>query len=147
MDIIICGLEGAVEFVPSKPTYAIAIVGTQYQEAEMFARFPLQESPLYRRKQTYVFDDINHPSPGKIHLTEEIADRIVADFQEGNEGCGTILVYCLRGKNRSPAVAIALNELFHLGKTREELIQGEEIEPNWYVHRMILAAGQRLGIS
>lgn len=81
--------------------------------------YDLRTSPLYTIAR-YEFDDdvpgsYTSKLPGSCLFTEDLAARILRDFQERGSDKETLLVHCLRGENRSPAVGIALNEIFHLG--------------------------------
>ncbi len=112
MDIHISPLDGAISFVPSKPTYVIGIV--RPDEAKSF---PLVESSHWLQKTSYDFSDV---WPGIAHIgdvlfNEIMAERLVAEFGQYRDQCGALFAYCARGKNRSPAVAIGLNTTFELG--------------------------------
>ncbi len=97
----------------------------------------------YRRVVDYTFDDndANYHS-GPMTITNDIADIIVKDFADHRSWIESLIVHCTKGKNRSPAVAIALNEIFELGHDSSELKRIYK-EANGDVYRAILAAGQR----
>lgn len=60
----------------------------------------------------YHFDDEDNSVRG---LDETTAQKILTDFREHKDSIDTCIVNCIRGKNRSPAVALALNDIFELG--------------------------------
>ena len=138
MDLHIMSLSEAVGHQPVKPTYAIRIHSS-------FSDYKpeLQKSHFYQRIAEYIFDDNDaFYQAGPVTITENIANALVRDFAESKNGVEALLVHCSRGKNRSPAVAIALNEIFNLGHNSEEL-KSRFNESNWAVYKAILEAGQR----
>src|SRR3989344_221992 len=79
---------------------------------------------------------------GPVTITEDIADSIVRDFAKHKDNVEALLVHCTRGRNRSPAVAIALNEVFSLGDNSNEL-KKEFHAYNKHVYKLVFEAGQR----
>jgi len=144
MDLQIMGLVGAVMYKPIKPTYAIRI-----QSGIMRYDEPLKKSSFYTMKE-YTFDDDNPRSWGKMGATsitfnEDIAQRILNDFVQEGRTREVLLVHCSRGINRSPAVGIALNEIFTLGSDSEEL-KRQYPETNWYIYETLIETAQKLKI-
>ena len=141
MKLSIMGLDRAMEYIPTDPTYAIRIAS----KPEDF-RFALQNSGLYTTVE-YLFDD-DHPglwgkvSEDSITIDGIIAGKILSDFKEKGTDKETLLVHCSRGKNRSPAVGIALNEIFALGNDTGRL-KKEYPEANWYVYRVLIETSKR----
>ncbi len=133
--------SGAIDHQPDKPTYAIQVLSSGDTEIPQ-----LVASSLYRTVHQYVFDDV-WPGVGAGRMIDSrTAESIVTDFREGMGGCEALLVHCSRGRNRAPAVAIALTEVFSLGhdvKALKELYGGPN-GANWYVYRMITDAAKRL---
>lgn len=139
MDLHILDSSGAEHFQPTKPTYAIRISldgQTPFKE--------LQNSPWYVKIAEYTFDD-NYPGckQGAVTLTPEMADTLVRDFAQFKDSIGALLVHCGQGKNRSPAVGIALNEGFGLGHDTEEL-KNRHNRYNRYVYKLVLESYRRL---
>ncbi len=133
-------LSEAVEYQPVKPTYAIRIFSS-FDDSDY--KPELQESHFYQRIAKYIFDDNDSScKAGPVTITEDIANAIVIDFAESRNGVEALLVHCTRGRNRSPAVAIALNEIFSLGHDSKEL-KARFNESNWAVYKAILKTGQR----
>ena len=135
MKVFAMDLLGASEYVPREPTYAIRIFSGWKQDGGI----DLQESSLYRRVSKYVFDDV---SPGlrrenTILFDREMAKEMLKDFKPYVEECGCLLVHCIRGRNRSPAVALALNEIFSLGGDTT-FSREEDCEINWYICNTLL---------
>jgi len=140
MDLKIFGLMEAVDYQPINPTYVIRI-GSKRSDF----KFALQESGLYTVVE-YLFDD-NDPtrwgklSKNSITIDEVIARSILSDFKEKGLDKETLLVHCSMGKNRSPAVGIALNEIYNLGHNTEEL-KKRFPEANWYVYETLLKVAE-----
>jgi predicted protein tyrosine phosphatase len=138
MDVHILSLWDALAFEPVKPTYAIRIKSS-FSEAGR----KLKDSALYKRIVEYTFDDNDHFfQAGPVSITTEIADALLMDFAEHKKGVEALLVHCSRGKNRAPAVAIALNEIFGLGYDQKEL-KNRFRALNTEVYSTISEAGQR----
>ena len=146
MDIKIFGWEKASEYVPLEPTYAIRILnGPSWDVNKDYP--PLIESPNYKQIKEYTFDDVDLeycPNPRKdIFIDEKIAGKMLIDFRDGREGCLAFLVHCSRGQNRSPAVAIAFNEIFNLGqdgKVMREIYKARNV----YVYEMLIETAKGL---
>jgi len=133
MDLHILGLFEAIKFQPTKPTYAIRLVsGKNYPEE----RKPLFDSPFYQGIRFYQFDDIT-PSVGRgILFTEGMAQGILDDFIAQRLSVDALLVNCFHGENRSPAVGMALNEIYGLGHDMDAL-KKQYTEANWYVYETL----------
>lgn len=148
------GLEEAIEHVPAKPTYVIRIFhplrpGYNLEE-------PLICSPHFIATQTYRFSDAwpefslsgeiwtaYSSSDQDVLFDEILAERIVRDFMEKKDACEALLVHCSRGRNRSPAVAIAMNEVFGIGHDTEELKRRYD-QSNWFVYKTLRDVGNRI---
>ena len=133
------GLFDAIEYVPTNPTYAIRINAKSYGGPEV----ELKKSGLYTIVN-YSFDDIEpfFAREGQELFDEDIARRMLAEFREKGEDKETLMVHCSRGKNRSPAVGIALNEIFNLGYNTKEL-KDKYPESNWYIYRTLIKAAKK----
>lgn len=135
MDLKIFRLSKAITYQPINPTYAIRI-GSKNSDFE----YELQKSGLYTIVK-YIFDDDDprwrHRKANSITINETIARKILIDFEEKGLDKETLLVHCIVGENRSPAVAIALNEIYDLGHDTEQL-KREFPEATWYAYRMLL---------
>jgi len=111
-------LGDAVRYQPTQNTYALRIFSSWGGDS---FRKPLEYSPLYRNTPGYVFDDIALEKErffwGEkgVLFDEDMAKGVIRDFEIGRKECECLLVHCILGRNRSPAVAIALNEIFDLG--------------------------------
>lgn len=74
----------------------------------------------------YVFDDIDEEEYmiSKLQvlkgITEEIADQIKQDFDYIKDKIETLVINCHAGISRSPAVALALNNLYNLNLLDED---------------------------
>ncbi len=138
-------LEEALVHVPTQPTYAIRIKWTRIYRGgkdpdETFGE--LQPSPLYTIR-TYSFDDVcfsgsqdeEGSGEDRSGITREIADEIVRDFAIAGCSKEVLLVHCVAGVSRSPAVAMALNDIFHLG-VRSRMLAEKYPSYNKFVYRM-----------
>ena len=140
MDLEILGLSRAQEYKPRNPTYAIRIKSGAFADFDDSKILPLQESDLYTIVK-YIFDDIDPgyipPSRNPVMINEDIAGKILEDFRREGLDKDTLLVHCSMGKNRSPAVGIALNEIYNLGHDTGKL-KRKFPELNLYVYKMLL---------
>ncbi len=137
------GLTEALEYTPTDSTYVIRIKYSPKLHSYHDDR-PLQESSLFRRIQSYGFDDTDphFPLKDRKHLDIDLAKQIINDFAEGRNGCETLLVHCRRGVNRSPAVAIALNDIFNLGEDTDKLMEKHPEYHRWTYNILLSAAGK-----
>jgi len=124
MEILVLRADQALEYAPSVPTYALRIINSPKMRT-LFPSGLLVQSPNYKQIKEYAFDDCDplyNPEPkNTIMFNEKIAEQILCDFREGKDGCASLLIHCGLGLNRSPAVAIALNEIFRLGNDTEKM--------------------------
>jgi len=123
MELLIMDRTEAVEYKPLHLTYAIRI-GFGGRKHPNYQFEPLKKPELCRT-HFYFFDDLEprHLSWGirGISFTPEIAEEVITDFEEGRKDCNTLLAHRSRGKNRSPAIGMALNDIFSLGHHSAEL--------------------------
>ncbi len=69
------------------------------------------------------------------------AIKIINDFDNLSKGAEAVLIHCKKGQNRSPAVGIALNEIFNFG------VEGlKEQYPYYrrYIYSTMLDAGKEI---
>lgn len=145
MQIHIFGADEAIKHNPIVPTYAIRIWNT-HRFMRSAGRGPLIDSNNYLKIYPYEFDDIDYPEPNKKCFDDDIAQKMLSDFQQGFTGCEALLVHCTLGQNRSPAVALALNQIFNLGNDSDELY---DKFPNLTrtVYVRCLNAAQKMGLG
>ena len=141
MELLIMPLRIATLHVPHVKTYAIRI----FSEFGLDHLTSMQKSDNWVSIERYVFDDVWPGMPGGLYprdvvFSEDIASRIIDDFMKRKDISEALLVHCSRGKNRSPAVAMALNEIFCLGHDTEEL-KKQYPDANWYVYETMLRKG------
>lgn len=142
MNLLLMSLERAVQHVPTQETYAISI-----RSHLITVPGTLRPSPFYTVKE-YFFDDdwpgfYGKIAAGSTTFTKDLAARILEDFHDRGLHHETLLVHCARGKNRSPAVGIALNDIFHLGHDTEALKKVYH-ESNWFVYDLLLETARDL---
>ena len=144
MDIQIMKGNDALLHQPTRPTYAIRIFSHMYLK---WGIPPLQDSTLYLCVKEYLFDD-TEPGfirPGEILFNEGIAREIISDFNQGRAGCNTLMIHCLAGKNRSPAVGISLNDIFYLGQDSEQLKQQYPAYRE-YLYRVMMETAKKMSL-
>lgn len=140
-EIHICSLEEAIAYDPVQPTYAIRIFSPSADDS----LYPLEDSPLFTTIQEHFFDDTfpdmpfdvsTDPQDIYVPFVPDMAYRIISEFEQQyrNE---TLLVHCKYGMNRSPAIAIALNDIFSLGHDSEYL-QHEFPEYREYIYEVMI---------
>ena len=147
MEILIMSLEQASSHEPTKDTYALRIFG---RLSRILSRLhPLKESSFYRAIFEYDFDHIYPNTPDRkeyeILYDRGLAERLITDFIKNKDGCESLLVSCLYGRNRSPAIAAALNEIFNLGYDTNSL---KEKHPrlNTHVYNTTIETARALGV-
>lgn len=151
-------LEEAKRYEPTRPTYAIRIRGPEIWDVANFGQLRQSEwynDQLERKSMVheYIFCDIDDPNykvdsdegsgDDTVLINEQIASRILLDFRKSLGRFEELLVHCVMGEGRSPAVALALNDLFNLG---EDSFSFSERYPklNQLVYREIIKAGYKL---
>lgn len=144
MEIKVMGLFDAFGHSTDKPAYAIRIASTFTHGFEGLV--PLGGD--YKVVRRYIFDDMQESDEGffkVLRFRDWIAQRIIDDFIEGREGCEQLLVHCHKGRSRGPAVAKALNDIFYLGNSDEEM---SRICPryNRFVYDTMMRTAERMGV-
>ncbi len=145
------GYRRAIQYTPKVQTLAIRIFDS-YPGSDNSSSLKLQDSSFFRILG-YVFDDQDvdrllehYPDYDLEGLTkrnllfnDELAKKILSDFQRLRDGCLDLLVHCTLGGSRSPAVGIALNEIFDLGYDSGELKERFSVY-NRFVYRLLKEA-------
>ncbi|OQY47525.1 MAG: hypothetical protein DRR08_27930 [Candidatus Parabeggiatoa sp. nov. 2] len=103
-----------------KPIYLIRIFDSPNLPIVSYAKLKYPEQ--FQLIRSYTFDDSQFSDDERILFNDEIAEQIITDFDNEGKDCKTLLVHCRAGISRSPAVAIALSEIFHL-KTPEQIAE------------------------
>jgi predicted protein tyrosine phosphatase len=104
-----------------KPVYLIRIFDSPNAPLAFLPYSQLKSPEQFETIKSYTFDDVSRfLDDDLIVFNDKIAQQIIRDFDENGKKCKTLLVHCRAGKSRSPAVAIALSEIFHL-KTKAQL--------------------------
>lgn len=143
MQLHIMGVEGLGRYVPDCPTYVIRCWGSH---DEFMREYFNLDSPLYRHIDVHEFDD-RWPSFGEgILFTEEMARGMLGRFSRRDADIGALLVHCVHGKTRSPAVGMALNEIFGLGHDPAGLKERFP-EFNTHVYQTLLRVSQECSIA
>ncbi|HIG92779.1 TPA: hypothetical protein HA234_01115 [Candidatus Woesearchaeota archaeon] len=145
------GYVQASQYQPQVSTLAIRIYDS-YSGSSNTSDIPLQPSPHYQILEYLIDDqdpdyylendptyDIRRLQQGHALFTPELATQLLHDFEKSQRGCLELLVHCTLGGSRSPAIAIALNEIFQLGNDSEEM--KERYKPyNQFVYRLLKEA-------
>ena len=142
MSVLIKKLSDALDYKPEQKTHLIKILRGIPDYDSFFKEL---NDPLYLSHE-YVFADIESEKPGAILFNNTIAEKIIQDFQNNKDSCLELLVVCVLGRNRSPAIAIALNEIFNLGENTEEL-KKKYSELNKHVYRVMMQTAEQIGLS
>ncbi len=145
MDLNILSLSKSVAHIPEKTTYAIRI----FNSNEAFAHiFNLQNSEKYIWVDSYRFDD--NEAHGRqswpISINQEIASEIILNFMKYRYRIESLLVHCTKWENRSPSVAIALNEMFWLWHDSYKLL-AKYPDHNRLVYMTLRKTWEILGIK
>ncbi len=133
MELKITGVIGAITHIPEQKTHVIQICSCMNWLNEYYG---FVADPLFDMHK-YTFDDVTPAHPGGIVFSEDIAERIITDFESGLSDCETALVHCTFGRNRSPAVGMALNKLFGLGYNSQVLREKFPVYNRWVYHSMM----------
>jgi hypothetical protein len=120
MEIKIMSAWESAEYIPDSPTYAIRIDSDSWLSYS--SRHPLKESDKWVGVNKYNFDDAFPGQRGSEKpLSTGDAKKIIKDFERYVPETKVLLVNCLQGRNRSPSIALALNDIFGLGHDIEEM--------------------------
>lgn len=120
MNVQVFSASGAARYNPTpeeQPVYLIRIYNHPRVMAE--CDYPaLEYEDRFKVIKIYHIDDIQPHSQVVFDyerlMTTELATTILTDFQQDRGDCKTLAVHCQAGRSRSPAVALALAELFQL---------------------------------
>jgi hypothetical protein len=153
MKITILSLKEVQNYKPSHLSYLIRIFGNEesYKESSH-----LEGSFVH--SAVYFFDDLDlylESQSGKAHLKKiihaenpqifhkNLALNILSEFDtyRRREPFQELVVHCYLGAGRSPAIAIALNEIFQLGAKTKDLINLYP-EYNEYIFDVMILAGK-----
>ncbi len=144
MTIYVMGCEEAAIFFPLRPTLVMRILNPGVESLAA----PLRNSLLFCIKE-YCFEDVdkdtltrNYPNFDLSRLAERqiftpiIAQAILRDFSNEADNYKDHLFHCTQGISRSPAVAIALNELY-LKNDEAAAMKKRFPKYNRYVYRLL----------
>lgn len=117
------GREEAISYEPKEKTYGIRIGFSGFCSEKNNTQFKRLENSYLYVPHNYYFDDVEPSSKSEFELpiTMEISTSILNDFKEQRNDCSTLMVHCEKGMSRSPAVAMALNGIFNLGRSNKEI--------------------------
>jgi len=153
MEIIICSFWAATNFQPTKPTLAFRVYDAYPSSINSKGKNLLKESDLYTNIKEYILDDtdtdtilesypeLNTPENWVEWKKEEpiikgVTSTILRDFKKCYQQAECFLIHCTIGVSRSPAVAIALNEIFDLGEDSDFLKKKHPCY-NKFIYRML----------
>ncbi len=141
MDLLIMSYWEAIEYLPEKPTYALRIFPSWGKE---YNKKSLKDSPFYLFVVEYTFDDLGPSDSIKerdVLFNKNLAEMIINDLDKNKLGIENLLIHCNLGKNRSPAVGIALNEIFNLGHDTN-LLKQKYPGSNKYIYKILKEVGE-----
>ncbi|MFA4887527.1 MAG: hypothetical protein WC595_04905 [Candidatus Nanoarchaeia archaeon] len=142
MDLHISSLIDILNHQPVKPTYLIRVVSSM--EGDYPVELP--RSRFYVAGFEYRFDDTHPLIRSGVPLSDVMAEQMLREFEKERRNVEELVVVCLRGQNRSPAVGIALNEIFNLGQDSRAL-KKEYPEFNTFVYEKLIENAKRLKIK
>ena len=147
MKLEILSLRDAIQYVPENKTYAIRICS----ERTVDHLHSLEMSDKWVGSNWYTFDDVWPGIPGGLGPQEVVfsgkkANKIITDFRENFSNIETLLVHCHFGRNRSPAVGIALNDIFDLGYNTNQL-KKEFPEYREFVYNTMIETSKNMGVN
>jgi protein-tyrosine phosphatase len=145
MKILICSQREAIKYLPEDESYGIQIFSGYLKDRN---KEKLMEHPKWVHIAQYSFDDTYPGDPMEregvyVLFNKKIAQNLLEEFMQHRKDSKTLLVHCGQGLNRSPAVAIALNEIFKLGENTQKLIDVYE-EMNGFVFNTLLEEARGL---
>lgn len=148
----------AKKFEPTVRTAAIRIYSGDPSMNTSYGS--LRSNPLYIARFTYVFDDLHDMSGDQMHeasldgpdenpdmgfmvrfMSRDIAKQLVEDFVSVKDKIECLMIHCKAGEGRSPAVGIALNKVFELGKNTLDMCE-EFPNFNTGVYELVVEAGE-----
>ena len=139
MEIVILNRKKSGEYSPTKLTYAIRI--RDFNDRKRLPK--LMDSHLFQEVKIYRFDDADPDSHGRGPLKEGLAERIITDFQKLRNNCECLMIHCNQGESRSPAVGLALNDIFDLGYDHFAF-SGYHWQYNPHVFKQLIFAADRM---
>ena len=138
------GMNEATDYIPTKPTYALRIFSSFVPN--MVDDFPLTDSRNYTAIKAYIFDDNDSSyEAGPAWINPRIARDMIIDFQTHKKDIETLLIHCTHGKNRSPAIAMAFNDIFGFGYSILKLME-KYAAFNKHTYKTLLDTARGLGL-
>lgn len=151
----------ARNFEPKQPTLAIRIFDPDAKETfdgewlnHPNAPFP---SGKYIAELRFIFSDCD-PDRGQKHIGQpfsaNLAETLLRQVQQYQGQFEQLVIHCNAGMNRSPAVAMALDEIFGWGShylgPRKKVIQtykDAQTTGNDFIYRLLWEAAERLRLK
>lgn len=141
MNIFIIDRFNGSIYNPSDRTAMIRIFETDKTEM-----IPLVYKEKFDNVFEYFFDDIDKESWGDYRgINNEIAKQIIKDFATIKDKIDTLIVHCRAGVSRSPAVALALNDIFELNclDVKDFINMGCFSSHNRYVYKTMMKSANK----
>jgi hypothetical protein len=151
MRIQVFNIAQAIKYIPKVRTGVIRIENSKIFGDQYCAPLLGMDTGLLRPVHTYFFDDIDCVKDGYENWSDVVGNRfmdkdaedIIKDFRGYKDKIDELVVHCKHGQSRSPAVAIALNELFSLGE--DSFILSKEYPFfNEYVYKTMMDVGKKI---
>jgi hypothetical protein len=155
LELIVKSNINVVSFMPPTPAALMRINGGDCGSHQ----FLDIDKSRYVQIRTYIFDDrdprkdyglglgpvptaklVEMHSYGWVPFDEQMAVVILDDFERMMPWIKTLVIHCNAGQRRSPAVAIALDELYGLGN---KTLRDNYPEPNQWVYDTLITVGER----
>jgi hypothetical protein len=140
MNLEILSFEKAMEYIPLENSYGIRLLNSHWECYNP----DLPKNNNWITINEYKFDDIwprgwkefqgedellNYEGwyhHRRVLFDENMAKKILNDFEKVKNKIENIVIHCTYGRNRSPAVGMALNDIYGWG------IKGLEEKFPWY---------------
>lgn len=140
MDFKIFSEDMAVRYKPTVPTFAIRIFNS-YRVGWR----DLRKTGLYVGETHHFFDDVTpfDTEPGLVLFSDAMALSMLEDIVLLPKGTQALMIHCALGASRSPAVAVALNEVFNYGHDELWAQYGNH---NIWVREKLIQNAQYMGL-
>lgn len=136
MTLHILSLEKALQFTPVAPTFTMRI-RSHFTSPSLYT--DLKSSDKWVAIREYVFDDVDYWSPraGDVLFDPSKAEQMLRVFSSYRKQVKDVVVHCLDGKNRSPAIGLGMNQVFDLGADPKEIINKFKYGTYWMADVLI----------
>lgn len=143
MEIKVFSLAKAVKYEAPKPTYVISV------REDLSHYFDNELKDLYTKldenftKQELI--TVNRCTLPDLNIPEDVLESIIVDFNNKGRNKEIFLAHCHGGRTRSPTIAKALNQIFHLNQNPQEFLP-ENYIPDPFLYESLIRSAERLNL-